>query len=471
MPRKNIILISLSALVLTAAAYFLLTSQNYSPLPSAKQAAQPLEVTLEFWGVWDNSDSWQQITDRFESETHDWNGREVKVKVNYTKKDIASYEADLQQAYAENKSPSVYLINNYWLERYADQLEPLSGNAAYVEEYGLLNYEELEGIFPNGILLDAYHGDNTMYALPIYSDTLALYYNKDLFQKAGIASAPTTWDELKADVKKLTVLDKKNVVQQSGIALGGGKGVNRSCDILSLLTLQSGGKMIDTQGTADFNRKLIIRTPSGEVESEPGLTAIQFYMEFSDPNKEIYTWNSSLPDSLQAFAAGKTAMMFGYSYQKANLLALKPELNYGIAPTPQNSPKGQKSIANYWMPVVSNQKSCAVNGGAGSEIDCTKVAWSFLSFANEKENIATYLSATGKASARLDLIAEQSTKDDLVAAFAKQATIDHSYSKFDDRIDGALTDMLEKIYADRTGWRAHADTAAAEIAGLKTNAN
>ena len=42
-------------------------------------------------------------------------------------------------------------------------------------------------------------------ALPMLADTYGLYYNKDLFKKAGIASPPKTMSELTADAKKLTV--------------------------------------------------------------------------------------------------------------------------------------------------------------------------------------------------------------------------------------------------------------------------
>ena len=41
-------------------------------------------------------------------------------------------------------------------------------------------------------------------AVPLYSVAYALYYNKALFQQAGIAGPPATWDELIADGKKLT---------------------------------------------------------------------------------------------------------------------------------------------------------------------------------------------------------------------------------------------------------------------------
>ncbi|MDX6330748.1 MAG: multiple sugar transport system substrate-binding protein, partial [Streptomycetaceae bacterium] len=41
-------------------------------------------------------------------------------------------------------------------------------------------------------------------AVPLYSLAYGLYYNKKMFQAAGIATPPTTWDELVADGKKLT---------------------------------------------------------------------------------------------------------------------------------------------------------------------------------------------------------------------------------------------------------------------------
>ncbi|MFA7169231.1 MAG: extracellular solute-binding protein [Candidatus Paceibacterota bacterium] len=471
MSRKKIITFSLVIIILISLSYFFLISQKNSTGQGDQKPTGPTEVTLEFWGVWDNSDSWQKIIDDFEKETHNWNGQEVKVKINYTKKDIAGYEDSINQTYLEGKSPNIFTINNYWLEKYAEKLEPLSGNTAYTEEYGLLDYEELSEIFPQNILRDALNKDNEMLALPVYSDSLALYYNKDLFQKAGIENPPTTWDELKADAKKLTILGRNKTITQSAISLGGGKNINRSCDILSLLTFQGGGKMIDSQGNVDLNRQVSIKTSEGTVEREPGLTAVQFYMDFSDPQKEIYTWNDEVGDSLKSFAEGKTAMMFGYSYQKASLLVLKPELNYGIAPVPQLPNSTPMNVANVWMPVVSNQNSCEIIGEDAVNIDCAKIAWSFLSFANQKENISQYLDITNKASARADLIQEQSEKDDNVTAFARQAEITHSYEKFDDQIDFILSDMLEGIYSDRDNWKTKTDAAVAKIEELKNNTN
>lgn len=52
-------------------------------------------------------------------------------------------------------------------------------------------------------LADAGKVHGQQYGMPFASSTRLLFYNKGLFTKAGIASAPTTWDELAADAAKL----------------------------------------------------------------------------------------------------------------------------------------------------------------------------------------------------------------------------------------------------------------------------
>lgn len=443
--------------------------ESYRKIKNVQNNKEPVEVTLNFWGLWDSSDSWQEIIKDFESQTHNWQGREVKVKIKYTKKDHSSYEKELDQSYDKSNSPSIFMVNNSWMEEYADKLEPLSGNLAVTKEYNLIDYNEISEIFPLYSIQDAELGDNELFAMPIYSDSLALYYNKDLFAKAGISNPPTTWEDLKKDVKKLTIADRKNNVTQSGIAMGAGQNVNRACDIISLLIMQSGGKIINDRQEIDINKKVSFNTPQGTQEREPGLTAIQFYMEFSDPTKEIYTWNNTLENSVENFAKGKTAMMFGYEYQRANLLALNPDLNYGISTMPQIPNSTVVNISNTWMPVVSNQNSCEISGENNKQnIECAQIAWSFLSFANQKENITKYLKATNKASARMDIAGEQAMQDNNTSPFAKQTVSARSYNKFDDQIDGILNSMIDDIYKDRTSWKTKVDEAVEKIEKLKS---
>ncbi len=59
--------------------------------------------------------------------------------------------------------------------------------------------------------------DGTAYGIPFVSSARALFYNKELFSKAGIAEPPKTWDEIKAAAKKLK---DAGVSQPFGLPLG-----------------------------------------------------------------------------------------------------------------------------------------------------------------------------------------------------------------------------------------------------------
>ncbi|MFE4367102.1 ABC transporter substrate-binding protein [Streptomyces sp. NPDC056835] len=62
---------------------------------------------------------------------------------------------------------------------------------------------DLEKTFPK-VLLEYTRFEGKRCALPLLSDAYGLYYNKDAFEKAGIASPPKTMSELAAVAKKLT---------------------------------------------------------------------------------------------------------------------------------------------------------------------------------------------------------------------------------------------------------------------------
>ncbi|MDD3190200.1 MAG: extracellular solute-binding protein [Candidatus Pacebacteria bacterium] len=466
MSKKKIVLLIFVIILISAAIYFF--ASNYDKPEGESKKESPIEVTLEFWGLWDNTDDWQPIIDRFENEIHDWNGQEVKVTINYTKKNYSSYEKELREAYDNNQSPSVFMLSNYWLKRYQDEIEPLSRNEAYIKEYGLINSEEITDIFPANILPELIVDDLYLYALPTYSDSLVLYYNKDMFKEAGIDTPPATWEDLKKNIKRLTILGRNDEVKQSAIALGGGTKINRSCDILAALMLQGGARIIDEDGNIDFNREIGVNTTEGTQQRNPGPLAIQFFMEFSDPKKEIYTWNSTdTKSSLEDFASQRTAMMINFGYQQKNLLALNSGLNYGIAPLPQLENSTEINIYNVWLPTVSNQNSCSVKNSDNSKIDCTKIAWSFLSFTNQKENISYYLESTGKAAARKDLIEEQKQMGSAISVFAAQTETTTYYNKFDDKIEGIFVNMLDDIDDDRENWEEKMNNAAIEIENLK----
>ena len=63
--------------------------------------------------------------------------------------------------------------------------------------------------------------DSKLYGLPFQCSTPVLYYNKELFAKAGINKAPDTWAELMETAKALTIRNGSDV-SQWGVTFGGG---------------------------------------------------------------------------------------------------------------------------------------------------------------------------------------------------------------------------------------------------------
>ncbi|MCK5491110.1 MAG: extracellular solute-binding protein [Candidatus Pacebacteria bacterium] len=446
--------------------YFLFKSYPNFRAPQVENE-QIVEVELEFWGLWDNSDDWKKIIEKFEKNTNEFNGQKVKVKINYTKKDFASYREDIEKAKEKNNNPNIFFVNNNWFNDYKNNLESLSGNMAYQKEYELLSYDEVSDIYSANTLID-FVAENLLYSIPLYTDSLALYYNKDLFQKAGIEKPPKSWAELKKNVMRLTVFGKKDSLTQSGVAFGTGENINRSSDVLSLLVMQGGGKVIDGNGKIDINKEIEVSTIEGVEKRDPGKRAISFYAEFSDPQKEIYSWNADQENSVQSFADGKLAMMFGYSYQIQNLLSLNPDLNYGVAPMPQLENSTVINFSNTFFPVVSKDNNCKVNlVELSDKVDCSKIAWSFLSFATNKENSELYLNSTNKAAARKDLIQKQTQDSSHIGVFASQAESAVSYNKFSDEIDNILVNMLDEINLDQENIDEKVDKAVRKIEDLK----
>ncbi|MDF1498229.1 MAG: extracellular solute-binding protein [Patescibacteria group bacterium] len=429
---------------------------------------EPIVVTLEFWGIWDNSDDWQKITDKFKNKTYNLNGQKINIIINYTKKNYNSYENEIAESTNKKNGPNIFMINNNWFEKYLNQLEPLENNEAYKEEYDFLSYSDIPDIFPTRIIMDVVY-KNQLYGMPLNSDSLALYYNKDLFKKANLTSPPSTWKDFKKYTKKLTTINKKGHITQSGAIFGAGSNINRSSDILSLLIIQGGGKIIDENKAIDINKEIEVNTIDGIEKRNPGKNAIEFYTEFSNPKKEIYSWDSNWENSIKTFTQGKAAMMIGYEYHINNLIVLNSNLNYDIAKMPQLENSTPINFSNTWIPVVSNRNNCKVEPiEFANEIDCKKISWSFLSFAIEKENSKKYLDLTNKIASRKDLIEEQIKANDKTSVFASQIESSLNYNKFDDQIDIILTEMIDNINLDEENLLTEVDNAVVKIESLKT---
>ena len=398
-------------------------------------------VTLKFWSVYEDEKVFRELIGDYQR-----SNRHVTIK--FEKKSFDNYEEDLLNALAAGKGPDIFSIHHTWLPKHKDKISPMPQTEWFmsIEEFAntfvdvvysdFIAKEEEEEETRARRRKEKEEEKEEIYAIPLYVDTLALYYNKDMFNSAGIPSPPTNWEELLDDVYTLTERDKWGNIKKSGIAMGTAENINRSIDILTLLMLQGGTKMTNEEHSrATFNQ--VVRLE--QERFSPGKEALRFYTDFSNPAKSIYCWNRQMPYSIDAFYEGKVAMMINYSHSIETIRAKSPYLNFAIAPVPQiKDKKLDINYANYWGLTVSKNS------------ENPNEAWKFILYLAQEENVKKYLENTKRPTAKRDLIEWQKEDPDL-GIFANQTLSAKSWHQTDNSaIEKIFADMIESIVLEKT---------------------
>lgn len=374
-------------------------------------------TVIEFWGVFDDKTDFDKVN-------RDFQAQNPNITVVYRQFSFEDYEKEVVNALAGGIGPDVWMIHHTWLPKHIDKLIPIPEKISGLDQ-PLMTIRDFQDQFVEIAVKDL-TADSRIYALPLYVDTLALYYNRDLFNSAGITSPPKNWEEFNDVVQQITRLDASGNIVQSGAAIGTSGNINRSTDILTALMLQSGVKMTDVDNTSAIFAGHVNNTPIGEV-------ALRYYTDFANPDVKTYTWNNSQHYSVDAFSEGNVAMMFNYSHQADVLNGKASRLNYGIASMPQISETDINNYANYWAVAVS-KKSMVPNE-----------AWKLVSYLASREGSSTYLAQTLRPSARRDIIDLQ--KNDLtLGVFASQALTAKSWYQVDNSaIESIFAEMIDDV--------------------------
>lgn len=229
----------------------------------------------------------------------------------------------LLSAIASGNPPDVTWLDRFTAAQFAarDALTPLD---EYIKTAGFdmsqyLDYTIKELTF-NG----------KIWGLPWDTDTRILFWNKDLFKKAGLdpETPPKTWDELLDYSKKLTITDNKGNFKQIGFIPNFGN------SWLYLFGFQNGGKFLSDDGkTAMLNSPEIVQ-------------ALEFMVKGYDilgGAKKVNAYSSTFQgESNDPFLTGKVAMLINVNNAILSYTRFNPNLNYGTALPP--TPKGDNQI-------------------------------------------------------------------------------------------------------------------------------
>ena len=283
-------------------------------------------VNLSLWGTFDKSQMRPLIASLNEK-------NKTKFAVKYESKNADSYASDIVNALAAGKGPDMWIIKQDAVLKNLDKVIILPFNSFSERSFrdAFADSAEVYLFFGGGKRRssDLPSVEGTV-ALPIAIDPIVLYWNKDLFSSAGVARPPEYWDEFLDNVVSLTKRDEAGNIVRAGTALGEFGNIKNAKDILSMLFLQLGEKIVDP-----VSLKVVLGEKNKNAVINPAENAILFFTEFSNPKKSSYTWNRALPVSDDMFAAGSLAMYFGYASELEEMRAKNPHLNFDIAPVPQ----------------------------------------------------------------------------------------------------------------------------------------
>ncbi len=168
-------------------------------------------------------------------------------------------------------------------------------------------------------------------ALPLTIDPLIMYYNRNMFEAAGITQPPKTWNELTNHVPKLTKKGQNVTILQSALPFGIYENLNHAKDVLSMLLMQAGNPIVVKQNDKFF--PVLLQNQSDQ--NSPAQAVVDFFTQFSDPNKETYTWNRSFTNARDQFINEELAIYFGYASELPIIASKNPNLNFDVTKVPQ----------------------------------------------------------------------------------------------------------------------------------------
>jgi multiple sugar transport system substrate-binding protein len=166
---------------------------------------------------------------------------------------------------------------------------------------------------------ELYSYDGTQYGVPKDFDTIAVFYNKAIFDKAGVAypTADWTWDEYHQKAKAISDKLKSDGVYGTASGLSGGQ------EVYYNTILQAGGSIISKDGKkSGYDNPKTIR-------------GLQFVRDLvADGSSPSMQQLSDTPQD-QWFINGKSAMFWSGTWSNAELLGSSIVKDIAVAPLPK----------------------------------------------------------------------------------------------------------------------------------------
>jgi multiple sugar transport system substrate-binding protein len=353
-------------------------------------SAQDEEVIeIEYWQYFFDArvTAMDMLIEQFEAENPD-----IRVIHN---SDIAydNFRDEIAASAPAGVGPDVVSLFYGWIPAFVDAgyLVPLPE-----EEFPA---EWIESYFSPMVAESQFNGE--YWALPTAVRTLALFWNKDLFEAAGLdpEQPPTTLEELVEMAIATTVYDGNgteiNNITSEGFAVG-----MTSQDhhwFREILLRQYGGVPY-----SEDNREVLW-------DSEEGCEAFTYLTEFETLHKTGS--NDLFTDATEAFINGHQALHIDGSFRIGSLTANAPDLNYGVTELPLGPNGEAHTFGSYWTHGITRR--------AAEDPARMEAATRFLKFITSAEAGLLWVEQVGELPAQLEAASdEELLEDPILGPFA-----------------------------------------------------
>jgi len=340
--------------------------------------------------------------------------------VKYIKKDEKTYESEFIEALASGVGPDLFLLNHNSILRNQDKIIEIPYKSFPSRDFKNIFIEEGE----------LYLTQTGMLGFPFTIDPLVMYWNRDIFQTAGVSVPPRYWNELFVLSPKITQRDTASNITRSLVAFGEFRNIENAKEILSTLIMQSGNPIV---ALLNEQLKSTLADKLGFATS-PAEAAARFYTEFSNPAKSIYSWNRALPNSRQSFIAGDLAIYFGFASELSDINRANPNLNFDTALMPQSKDSGVNITYGKMSAFAIPRASKNPNGAFAATFSLTN------------QNSVAFLSDKLKLPpARRDLLSNR-PDDPFMSIFYDSALMSKAWLEPDsEKVNNIFREMIESV--------------------------
>ena len=289
--------------VLAAALSLACASTLFAATAVTASAADKKEVVIwDYFETDAQKEMMQSLIDGFNASQDEYEASHVYVP-------FADYEKQLTLGIASGELPDLVILDGCGMASFI-QLG-LFGDISDAD----INWDEyMEGPMESTML------DGKHYGIPFATNCTALYYNKDLFDAAGIdyPDENTTWDEFHEMAKALT---------KDGVSGFGNAATNTDEGTFQCLQwlYTAGGSYTDIEDGVDAYKLM------------------QEMIEDGSWTKECVNWTQS--DVNNNFMAGNLAMQQNGPWQIPGIEANAPDLNYGVTVLPKKDADSEQATS------------------------------------------------------------------------------------------------------------------------------